>query len=39
MGGDVNEGLLKVHDTVSRVTRSPARPFQQWAAENVAAFH
>ncbi|MFD3822106.1 SDR family oxidoreductase [Streptomyces sp. NPDC058625] len=38
MGGDVNDELLKVHDTVSRVTGSPARPFRQWAAENVAAF-
>lgn len=38
MGGDVNDELLKVHDTVSRVTGSPARPFAQWAAENAAAF-
>ncbi|BFO19150.1 NAD(P)H-binding protein [Streptomyces sp. KM77-8] len=39
MGGDINDELLQVHDTVSRVTGSPARPFSQWAAENVAAFH
>ncbi|MFI1422344.1 SDR family oxidoreductase [Streptomyces sp. NPDC020731] len=38
MGGDVNDELLTVHDTVPRVTGSPARPFAQWAAENVAAF-
>ncbi|MFC8422757.1 SDR family oxidoreductase [Streptomyces sp. NPDC057236] len=38
MGGDVNDELLKVHDTVSSVTSSPARPFRQWATENVAAF-
>ncbi|MGW4024462.1 SDR family oxidoreductase [Streptomyces sp. NPDC005009] len=38
MGGDVNDELLKVHDTVSSVTGSPARPFRQWAAENVAMF-
>ncbi|MFH9041917.1 SDR family oxidoreductase [Streptomyces sp. NPDC017966] len=37
-GGDVNDELLTVHDTVPRVTGSPARPFAQWAAENVAAF-
>jgi hypothetical protein len=38
MGGDVNEELLKVRDTVSRVTGSPARSFQQWASENATAF-
>ncbi|GGV80014.1 NmrA family transcriptional regulator [Streptomyces griseoloalbus] len=38
MGGDVNDELLRVHDTVPRVTGSPAKPFRQWAAENVAAF-
>ncbi|MFI8092506.1 hypothetical protein ACIF9R_29990 [Streptomyces sp. NPDC086080] len=38
MGGDVNDELLTVHDTVPSVTGSPARPFAQWAAENVAAF-
>lgn len=38
MGGDVNDELLKVRDTVSLVTGAPARPFQQWASENAAAF-
>lgn len=37
-GGDVNDELLKVRDTVSRVTGSPARPFHQWVSENAAAF-
>ncbi|MFB6877910.1 NAD(P)H-binding protein [Streptomyces sp. NPDC056323] len=37
-GGDVNDELLKVRDTVSRVTGSPARPFHQWALENTASF-
>lgn len=37
-GGDVNDELLRVRDTVSRVTGMPARPFRQWAAENAAAF-
>jgi uncharacterized protein YbjT (DUF2867 family) len=37
-GGDVNDELQKVRDTVSRVTGSPARPFQQWVTENAAAF-
>ncbi|MCP2258780.1 Uncharacterized conserved protein YbjT, contains NAD(P)-binding and DUF2867 domains [Streptoalloteichus tenebrarius] len=38
MGGDVNDELLAVRDTVTRVTGAPARTFTQWAAENVAAF-
>ena len=38
MGGDVNDELLEVRDTVPRVTGAPARPFRQWAAENAAAF-
>ncbi|MEU5638014.1 SDR family oxidoreductase [Streptomyces milbemycinicus] len=38
MGGDVNDELLKVRDTVEWVTGRPARPFRQWAAENAAAF-
>ncbi|MFE7981902.1 SDR family oxidoreductase [Streptomyces cellulosae] len=38
MGGDVNDELLTVRDTVPSVTGSPARPFAQWAAENVVAF-
>ncbi|MFF3177338.1 NAD(P)H-binding protein [Streptomyces sp. NPDC057900] len=37
-GGDVNDELLRVRDTVARVTGAPARPFRQWAAENAAAF-
>ncbi|MFF2545584.1 NAD(P)H-binding protein [Kitasatospora sp. NPDC058063] len=37
-GGDVNDGLMEVRDTVERVTGSPARPFHHWVAENVAAF-
>lgn len=37
-GGDVNDGILTVRNTVSQVTGSPARPFQQWAAENATAF-
>ena len=37
-GGDVNDELLKVRDTVSRVTGSPTRPFHQWVSENVSAF-
>ncbi|MFI1333903.1 NAD(P)H-binding protein [Streptomyces sp. NPDC020845] len=38
MGGDVNDELLAVRDTVERVTGRPARPFRQWAAENADAF-
>lgn len=38
MGGDVNDELLAVRDTVERVTGRPARAFRQWAAENAAAF-
>ncbi|MCC3778135.1 NAD(P)H-binding protein [Streptomyces sp. UNOB3_S3] len=38
MGGDVNDELLMVRDTVSRVTGTPARPFRQWASENADAF-
>ncbi|MEU2542703.1 NAD(P)H-binding protein [Streptomyces iakyrus] len=37
-GGDVNDELLAVRDTVARVTGSPARPFRQWAAENAHVF-
>ncbi|MFJ1551236.1 NAD(P)H-binding protein [Streptomyces sp. NPDC088246] len=37
-GGDVNDELLKVRDTVSRVTGSPARRFHHWFSENAAAF-
>ncbi|WP_238412703.1 SDR family oxidoreductase [Saccharothrix deserti] len=38
MGGDVNDELLTVRDTVARVTGSPARSFRQWATENADAF-
>ncbi|MCL7490327.1 MULTISPECIES: SDR family oxidoreductase [Streptomyces] len=37
-GGDVNDELLKVRDTVARITGSPARPFQQWVSENAGVF-
>ncbi|HZF87795.1 NAD(P)H-binding protein [Streptomyces sp.] len=37
-GGDVNDELLKVRDTVSRIIGAPARTFRRWAAENTAAF-
>ncbi|MGW2048378.1 SDR family oxidoreductase [Streptomyces sp. NPDC001858] len=39
MGGDVNDELLAVRDTVTQVTGAPARPFRRWAAENTGAFH
>jgi uncharacterized protein YbjT (DUF2867 family) len=38
MGGDVNDALLEVRDTVPRITGEPGRPFQLWVTENVAAF-
>jgi uncharacterized protein YbjT (DUF2867 family) len=38
MGGDVNDALRAVHDTVARVTGSPARPYRRWAEENADAF-
>jgi uncharacterized protein YbjT (DUF2867 family) len=38
MGGDVNDELLMVRDTVTRVTGAAARSFEQWVTENVAAF-
>ncbi|MFJ2669240.1 NAD(P)H-binding protein [Streptomyces sp. NPDC087525] len=37
-GGDVNEELTMVRDTVSRITGAPGRTFRQWASENVSAF-
>ncbi|GAB7182963.1 NAD(P)H-binding protein [Kitasatospora sp. Ki12] len=37
-GGDLNDAIRAVRDTVEQVTGSPARPFRQWAAENAAAF-
>ncbi|TXS00665.1 NAD-dependent epimerase/dehydratase family protein [Streptomyces sp. col6] len=38
MGGDANEELLAVRDTVTQVTGAPGRTFQQWAEENADAF-
>ncbi|MGW7435298.1 NAD(P)H-binding protein [Streptomyces sp. NPDC054849] len=38
MGGDVNDELLRVRDTVAQVTGRAARPFEQWASENAHAF-
>ncbi|MGQ4488359.1 NAD(P)H-binding protein [Streptomyces sp. SAS_281] len=38
MGGDANEELLAVRDTVRQVTGAPARPFRQWATEHADAF-
>ncbi|TRV80808.1 NAD-dependent epimerase/dehydratase family protein [Streptomyces sp. 130] len=37
-GGDVNDELLAVRDTVRHITGTPARPFRQWAAEHADAF-
>ncbi|NUP17215.1 MAG: NAD(P)H-binding protein [Streptomyces sp.] len=37
-GGDVNDELLAVRDTVPRIVGAPARTFRQWAAEHAAAF-
>ncbi|ELS58909.1 NAD(P)H-binding protein [Streptomyces viridochromogenes] len=37
-GGDVNDELLTVRDTVARITGAPARTFRQWAAEHADAF-
>ncbi len=37
-GGDVNDELLRVRETVAQITGRPARPFEQWASENVHAF-
>jgi len=37
-GGDVNDELLTVRDTVSQIIGTPARTFRQWAAENADAF-
>jgi uncharacterized protein YbjT (DUF2867 family) len=38
MGGDVNDELLMVRDTVTRVTGTPALTFEQWTTENFFAF-
>ncbi|GGQ08155.1 hypothetical protein GCM10010215_36710 [Streptomyces virginiae] len=37
-GGDVDDELPAVRDTVSRVTGAPGRSFQQGAEENVHMF-
>lgn len=37
-GGDINDELQAVRDTVSEVTGAPARTFSQWISENAAAF-
>ncbi|MFD0163600.1 NAD(P)H-binding protein [Streptomyces decoyicus] len=37
-GGDVNDELLMVRDTVSQIIGAPSRTFHQWASENAAAF-
>ncbi|MCX4445112.1 SDR family oxidoreductase [Streptomyces sp. NPDC058369] len=38
MGGDANEELLAVRDTVTQVTGAPGRTFRRWAEENADAF-
>jgi uncharacterized protein YbjT (DUF2867 family) len=38
MGGDVNDALRAVRDTVPKVTGEPGRTFRQWATENAGAF-
>ncbi|MFE5975678.1 SDR family oxidoreductase [Streptomyces sp. NPDC056460] len=37
-GGDVNDELLRVRDTVPRLTGTAARPYRQWALEHADAF-
>ena len=37
-GGDVNDELLRVRDTVSQVTGAPARTYRHWVTDNIAAF-
>lgn len=37
-GGDANDELRAVRDTVTRVTGAPARTFRDWASRNVGAF-
>ncbi|MFJ8749974.1 SDR family oxidoreductase [Streptomyces sp. NPDC102441] len=37
-GGDINDELLTVRDTVTQITGNPARTFQQWATDNTAAY-
>ncbi|AXG79330.1 NAD(P)H-binding protein [Streptomyces paludis] len=38
MGGDVNDALRAVRDTVPRLTGAPALPFHRWATEHADAF-
>lgn len=38
MGGDVNQELLTVHDTVQRITGRPAASFAQWAKGERQSF-
>ncbi|MBF6330633.1 NAD(P)H-binding protein [Nocardia transvalensis] len=38
MGGDVNDELLTVRDTVARITGSPARTYREWVLQNVSEF-
>ncbi|MEV6136754.1 NAD(P)H-binding protein [Nocardia sp. NPDC051990] len=38
MGGDSNDELLTVRDTVAQVTRSPAQTFHDWVSQNISAF-
>ncbi|MER6911310.1 NAD(P)H-binding protein [Streptomyces sp. NPDC000594] len=38
LGGDMNEGLRRVRDTVTRLTGAPGRTFAEWAEEHVEAF-
>ncbi|KUL20607.1 SDR family oxidoreductase [Streptomyces regalis] len=37
-GGDVNEELLMVRDTVSLIVGGPSRTFRQWVSEHAGAF-
>ncbi|WP_282783207.1 MULTISPECIES: NAD(P)H-binding protein [unclassified Nocardia] len=37
-GGDVNDELLRVRDTVERLTGSAGRTYRQWVEENAEAF-
>ncbi|WP_431955621.1 NAD(P)H-binding protein [Nocardia lijiangensis] len=38
MGGDTNDELLAVRDTVAQVTGSRARTFKEWVSQNISAF-
>ncbi|MBF6236478.1 NAD(P)H-binding protein [Nocardia otitidiscaviarum] len=37
-GGDVNDELLRVRDTVQRLTGTTGRTYRRWVAENAEAF-